>query len=191
MNQKPNVTIRRATPDDAQLLAELGARTFQDTFAHENTDENMAAYVASAFNVPQQIAELTDPAAMFLLAEVDDVIAGYAKLHAGAPAEGVEDSKPIELVRLYALQEWIGRGVGQALIRACLDAARSGSYKTIWLGVWERNVRARTFYEKWGFRAIGEHVFQLGSDPQRDIVMERPIDIERGEGNEQYSCANK
>jgi len=191
MYQEPKITIRRATLDDAQLLAELGARTFQETFAHENTDENMAAYVASAFNVSQQTAELTDPASTFLLAEVDDVIAGYAKLHPGAPAEGIQGPKPTELERLYAAQEWIGRGVGQALMQACLDAGRSGGYETIWLGVWERNVRAKTFYEKWGFRPVSEHVFQLGSDPQRDILMERPIDIERSEAHEQYSCANE
>ena len=175
MNQKPNVTIRRATRDDVKLLSELGARTFRDTFAQENTDENMSAYVASAFNERQQTTELTDPASTFLLAEVDDVVAGYAKLHSGEPAEGVRGAKPIELVRLYAAQEWIGHGVGQALMRACLDEARSVGCETIWLGVWERNQRAQNFYEKWGFRAVGEHVFQLGSDPQRDILMERPI----------------
>ena len=191
MKQSPSVTIRRATLEDAKLLAHLGARTFQETFAHENTDENMAAYVASAFNVTQQTAELNDPASIFLLAEVGGVIAGYAKLYAGAPPEGIQGPKPTELVRLYASQEWIGRGVGQALMQACLDASRSGGYETIWLGVWERNGRARVFYEKWGFRAVGEHVFQLGSDPQRDILMERPIDIERSEAHEQYSCANE
>jgi len=141
--------------------------------------------------VSQQTAELTDPASTFLLAEVDDVIAGYAKLHPGAPAEGIQGPKPTELERLYAAQEWIGHGVGQALMQACLDAGRSGGYETIWLGVWERNVRAKTFYEKWGFRPVSEHVFQLGSDPQRDILMERPVDIERSEAHEQYSCANE
>lgn len=178
MNRQSNVTIRRATRDDAQLLAELGARTFQDTFASQNTDENMAAYVASAFNVRQQTAELTDPASTFLLAKVDAVVAGYAMLHSGESAEGIRGAEPIELVRLYASQEWIGHRVGQALMQACLDTARSRGYETIWLGVWERNMRARRFYEKCGFRPVGEHVFQLGSDPQRDILMERPINIE-------------
>ncbi|HSE31125.1 MAG TPA: hypothetical protein VLA93_06080 [Pyrinomonadaceae bacterium] len=60
MTQKPNVTVRRAKADDAKLLAELGARTFQDTFSAENNAEDMADYIASAFNVPQQIAELDD-----------------------------------------------------------------------------------------------------------------------------------
>ena len=79
------------------------------------------------------------------------------------------------LVRLYVLREWLGRGVGEALMRACLNEARSAGYETIWLGVWERNVRAQAFYRKWNFRDVGEQVFLLGSDEQRDIVMERAV----------------
>jgi diamine N-acetyltransferase len=56
-----------------------------------------------------------------------------------------------------------------------MDEARSAGYETIWPGVWERNARAQAFYRKWTFRAVGEQIFQLGSDPQRDIVMERPL----------------
>jgi ribosomal protein S18 acetylase RimI-like enzyme len=44
-----------------------------------------------------------------------------------------------------------------------------------WLGVWEHNPRAITFYGKLGFVACGEQVFPLGNDPQRDIVMARPL----------------
>jgi ribosomal protein S18 acetylase RimI-like enzyme len=116
---------------------------------------------------------LAHPASTFLIAEADGVAAGYAKLHAGEPAEGIEGDKPIELVRLYASRQFLGRGVGQALMRACLDQARRAGYETIWLGVWERNARAQAFYRKWDFRAVGEHMFQLGSDLQRDILMER------------------
>jgi len=175
MTQKLNVTVRHANPDDANLLADLGSRTFMETYAVHNTGEDMAAYLAANFNLAQQTAELAHPDSTFLIAEVGSVAAGYAQLHAGEPVEGIEGAKPIELVRLYASQEWLGRGVGQALMSACLDAARGAGYKTIWLGVWERNARAQTFYHKWDFRAVGEHVFQLGSDPQRDILMKRDI----------------
>src|SRR6185295_2184866 len=116
-----------------------------------------------------QTAELAHPAATFLIAEIDGIAAGYAKDQAGEPAEGIEGTKPIELVRLYVSREWLGRGVGEALMRACLDEARSAGYETVWLGVWERNARAGAFSRKWDFRAVGEHMFQLGSDPQRDI----------------------
>ena len=175
MIQRPDLTIRRADPDDAGLLAELGARTFSETFAVDNNPEDMAAYLASSFSLAQQKAELDDPASTFFVAEVGGAAAGYAKLHAGEPAQGVEGAKPVELVRLYVSGEWLGRGVGPALMRACIDEARRAGHETIWLGVWERNGRAQAFYRKWNFRAVGEHVFQLGSDPQTDILMERAL----------------
>jgi ribosomal protein S18 acetylase RimI-like enzyme len=175
MSQNPDLTIRRANPNDAGLLADLGARTFAETFAPDNSPEDMAAYLAASFNLAQQMAELADPASTFLIAEVGGLAAGYAQLHAGAPAEGVDRAKPVELVRLYVSHEWLGRGVGEALMRACVDEARQAGHRTIWLGVWERNGRAQAFYRKWNFRAVGEHVFQLGSDPQRDILMERTV----------------
>lgn len=175
MTQKVHVTIRRASSNDARLLAELGARTFHETFAVDNTSDDMDAYLASHFSVAQQSAELAHPASTFLIAEVDGIAAGYAKLHADEPPKEIEGAKPIELVRLYVSQELLGRGAGEALMRACLDEAQGAGHKTIWLGVWERNARAQAFYRKWDFRAVGEHMFQLGSDAQRDILMERAL----------------
>jgi len=175
MNQESAVNIRRAKRDDAGLLTELGERTFVETFAADNTQEDMAAYIAASFNLAQQTAELADHGSTFLIAEVDGLAVGYAMLQAGAARAGVEDPNPIELVRLYASREWIGRGVGAALMRACLNEARQQGHQIIWLGVWERNERAQAFYRKWNFRVVGEHVFQLGSDPQRDLLMERQV----------------
>ena len=175
MSENPDVTIRRADPEDAGLLAELGASTFSETFSADNSPEDMAAYLASSFSPARQAAELADPASTFLVAEVGGSAAGYAKLHAGEPAEGVEGAEPVELVRLYVSREWLGRGVGEALMRACVVEARRAGHETIWLGVWERNGRAQAFYRKWNFRAVGEHVFRLGSDPQTDILMERAV----------------
>jgi ribosomal protein S18 acetylase RimI-like enzyme len=167
--------VRPATADDVSLLTDLGARTFAETFAADNTPEDMAAYLASAFSLEQQTAELAEPDSVFLIAEVNGVAAGYAKLRAGKPAEDIEATKPIELVRLYVEKEWFGRGVGQVLMRACLDEAQRAGFKTIWLGVWERNLRAQAFYRKWDFRPVGNHVFQLGADAQNDILMKREI----------------
>jgi GNAT superfamily N-acetyltransferase len=175
MSQNPDPTIRRADPEDAGLLAELGARTFSETFAADNTPEDMAAYLAASFNPARQTDELNDPASTFFIAEVGGRAAGYAELHAGEPAEGVEGPEPVELVRLYVAREWLGRGVGEALMRACVDGARRAGHETIWLGVWERNGRAQAFYRKWNFRPVGEHFFHLGSDAQRDILMERAL----------------
>ena len=175
MTHKPEPVIRRAGVGDAALLAELGARTFVETFAADNRPDDMAAYLAAAFGPEQQLAELTHPHSTFLIAGVDGVAAGYAKLHPGQTPESIAGEKPIELVRLYVSKAWLGRGVGAALMRDCLVEARRAGYQTLWLGVWEHNNRARAFYRRWNFRDVGKHIFQLGDDPQIDILMERPV----------------
>lgn len=169
------VNIRRASTEDAELLAELGARTFAETFAEDNSPEDIAAYVAASFSLERLTAELTDPLSVFFIAEADGSAAGYAKLHPGGAPEGFEGPKPVELVRLYVARAWLGRGAGPALMRRCIDEAREMGFQTIWLGVWERNHRAQAFYRKWDFDEVGEHIFRLGSDPQRDIVMRRAV----------------
>src|SRR5215510_5099016 len=90
VEKQKSAAVRRATKDDAELLAEIGARTFSDTFAADNTAEDMADYVAKSFGVDQQAAELSDPSLTFLIAEIDNRVGGYAKLQLG-PAPGCVD----------------------------------------------------------------------------------------------------
>jgi len=175
MNRRESPSIRRATPEDAELLAELGARTFADTFASDNTPEDMSAYLAENFNPAQQASELADPSAIFLIAELDGAAAGYAHLQSGACPSCVGASNPMELARLYVHRVWLGRGVGEALMRACIEEAERAGREVLWLGVWERNERAKRFYGKWGFQRVGEQAFQLGSDLQTDWVMARSL----------------
>lgn len=168
-------TIRRASLADAALLAELGARTFSDTFAVDNTPENMAAYLASSFSPTLQAEALSDSSVIFLIAEVDGIAGGYAKMESRDPPSCVTRAHAIEVSRLYVAKEFIGLGVGKALMEACLLEAKAAGADTMWLGVWERNLRAQRFYKKWGFHEVGEQAFRLGEDEQRDLVMERAV----------------
>ena len=174
MAQK-NPCVRHATVDDARLLAELGARTFYDTFVNHTRPEDMAAYLAASFSAEIQAAELADPLSTFFIAETDGSASGYAQLRAGGAEACVSGAKPVELVRLYVSQEWLGRGVGEALMRECIDEAQRAGHQTMWLGVWEHNGRAQSFYRKWSFQVVGDHIFQVGSDPQTDLIMERAL----------------
>ena len=175
MNKQANLTIRRATIDDAGLLADLGARTFYETFAGDNTPEDMAAYLAASFSPSLQAHEITDPKTTLLIAEIGGIAAGYAKLELSAAPSCVRGPSPVELSRLYVSREFIGRGVGAALMESCIGEAKSAGNVTLWLGVWEKNARAQGFYKKWGFQEVGEHTFLLGSDAQRDLIMQRGI----------------
>jgi GNAT superfamily N-acetyltransferase len=164
-------TVRRATVEDAETLAEVSATTFHDTFAEVNRPEDMDDYMSTAFTVERQREELSDPGATFFLALVDRDVAGYAKVLDGDAPDCVTGERPVELARMYARSAFHGKGVAAALMRACLDEARARGGRTIWLGVWEHNTRAIKFYEKCGFAVCGRKIFQLGSDPQTDLVM--------------------
>jgi ribosomal protein S18 acetylase RimI-like enzyme len=168
-------TLRRGEPRDAAMLAELGARTFSDTFLAANRPEDIAAFLAATYGTAQQSAELADARNVFLVAEIDGVAVGFAKLHRGTAPSCVEGESPIQIDRLYVTREQLGRGVGEALMGRCIEEARSARHRTMWLGVWERNARAQSFYRRWGFRIVGEHVFVLGSDPQNDLLMAREL----------------
>ncbi len=168
-------SIRRANESDADLLAELGATTFYESFAAQNTPENITAYLTATFGPERQRAELADPRNTFLIAENDGVAIGYAHLRTGKTPACVSDPKAIELVRLYVSSTFQGSGVGGRLMDACLTEARQAGHQTIWLGVWQQNTRAQAFYHRWNFSIVGEHVFQLGDDPQTDWLMERSL----------------
>jgi diamine N-acetyltransferase len=169
--------IRTATPADAESLAVLAERTFRDTFADANSIRDMEAYVRDAFSLDRVRAELADDVNTFLLAfvDVEQRPDGYAKLRTGTTNPSVTGPDPVELQRLYVDRSAIKHGLGAALMRASLDAARTAGHRTLWLGVWERNARAISFYERWQFETVGDHVFRLGSDHQMDLIMARSV----------------
>lgn len=174
---KDKLNIRMAAAGDDLLLAELGARTFRAAFGKDNTEENMNSYLSKAFGPDIQAAELAEPGSVFLIAELAGKAVGYARLNESRAPSGVKGLRPIELVRIYALPEMIGHGIGSQLMQACLQAAQKRGCDTIWLGVWEHNARAIAFYRKWGFTKAGTQTFQLGDDPQTDWVMQRSVTI--------------
>ncbi len=167
--------FRRAYSVEAGLLADLGARTFYDTFAADNDPEAVAAYLAASFGPEIQAAELADPSITFFLAEYDAKAIGYAQLREDKHPECVSGPNPIHLVRIYVSTEWIGSGVGEGLLGACIEEAERAGHRTMWLGVWKKNSRAQRFYRKHSFRTVGERTFELGRDKQRDWIMERQL----------------
>jgi GNAT superfamily N-acetyltransferase len=154
------------------MLSELGARTFYDTFAKDNTPENIASYIKESFPQEIQFNELSEPKHIFLIAESEGIPIGYAQLILNSKDESIKGTRPLEIRRIYASQDYLGKGVGKELMQATIREARQRNCDCIWLGVWEKNQRAIDFYKKWGFREVGTHLFSVGDDPQNDFVME-------------------
>ena len=166
------MNIRYGTTEDAKMLSELGAKTFYDTFAKDNTPENIEAYLKASFSPEIQFNELSHPENIFLIIESENIPIGYAQLIMNSRDDAINRARPIEIRRIYATQEYFGKGVGKELMQSTIDEAKKRGCDCIWLGVWEKNQRAIDFYEKWGFREVGTHLFNVGDDPQKDYVME-------------------
>jgi diamine N-acetyltransferase len=166
------MNIRHANVKDAALLSELGAKTFYDTFARDNTLENIKQHLENSFSPQIQFNELSQPNIIFLIAEDGETAIGYAQLILDGTEEYIKGGKPLEIRRIYASQGYIGKGVGKELMKASLTEAQQRGCDCVWLGVWEKNPRAIEFYKKWGFVEVGTHVFTVGDDPQTDFIME-------------------
>ena len=165
------MNIRRGVVEDAAVLADLARTTFHDAFAATNDPADMALHLQRAYGVSQQTAELEDPGITTLLAEKDGLAIAYAQIRHHHVPECVTTDAPLELWRFYVDRGWHGRGVAPALMDRVKSEARLRGARTLWLGVWEHNARARAFYAKCGFIDAGEHIFVFGTDRQTDLVM--------------------
>ncbi|CAN5235292.1 GNAT family N-acetyltransferase [soil metagenome] len=172
-----NLKIRQANSEDAKVLAEIGWQSFDEAFADnpKNHPDDMRIYMNQAFSPETLDADLHDEKTIYLIAEFDDKAVGYAKIQFDAREDCISGEKVVELCRLYALDEFIGKGIGKSLMLEIFKIAEENTCDTIWLGVWEFNYRAQEFYKKFGFEKCGEHIFQLGTDPQIDWIMQRKI----------------
>ncbi len=107
-----------------------------------------------------------------LVAEARGELIGFCQLRVPRASPCVQARQPSEIYRLYVRREWHGARVGQALMQRALETARDLDCDVVWLGVWQRNPKAIAFYQRMGFSIVGEQVFPLGEDPQRDHVMQ-------------------
>lgn len=171
----PSFSIRPALPEDAAILADLGARTFRETFHAICSPEDLEAYVAGAYGESIQRAELADASRPGLVLEVDGLPAGFAQLRLGHREPSVPGARPVELQRIYVLRAFHGFGCGAALMEAAVGLARAWDGDLLWLGVWENNTRALAFYARCGFREAGEHIFRIGQQIDRDLILVKEL----------------
>lgn len=172
---KNDPIIQLAYPSDAFSLARLAEKSFRGAFAKLNDKENFESYVALSFTENQIRSEILDHAATFFIAKVNHNWVGYAKLYQNVPPDCVNQIPSIELARLYSLQEYLGSGVGPALMAACITDARKKDFKSIWLSSWKKNSRGNAFYSKMQFEIVGNATFALGSDIQDDYIFARTL----------------
>jgi len=170
MNNSP-FFIYPIGPQQLQILRELAVQTFEETFASTNTRENMDIYFSRAFNESILDKELSQKESWWYFIEFNGILAGYLKVNVRDAQTELREDAGFEVERIYVLEAYYGQGVGAELMEFAIRQARSKKKKYLWLGVHEENYRALRFYEKFGLKAFSDHVFMMGDQPQRDILM--------------------
>ena len=164
------------TADQIPTLVHLARTTFADTFDANTAPADMAVFLDTAYSPEQLTRELNTPGTTFWFVTVDGTPAGYLKLNVdGAVTSDVKAKNALELERIYILPAYKHQGLGSELYTHALKMAKQLHKDTIALGVWEHNEPAKAFYAARGFHKVGEHAFVVGSDPQRDWLMEAVV----------------
>lgn len=166
-----NIIIEKTTLNDIEQLQKIGRQTFYETFSDVNSKDNMDSYLENSFSAANLNRELKDANAAFYFAKIDKKIIGYLKLNLGKSQTELKDSKALEIERIYILKEFQGKNVGKLLHYKAIEIAKNIQANYIWLGVWEKNLKAINFYKKIGYVAFDKHYFKLGNDLQTDIMM--------------------
>lgn len=168
---KSNIHITAVTLRELDTLQKISYQTFEETFASDNSEENMNKYLTESFSSAKLRTELNDSNAAFYFATLDKKVIGYLKINFGQSQKEIKNENTVEIIRIYVLKEYHGKEVGKLLYEKAMNIAKERNADYVWLGVWEENKRAINFYKKNGFVAFDKHIFKLGNDEQTDIMM--------------------
>ena len=174
MNSSP-FFIYRIEENQIQKLIDIAVATFDETFASTNSKENMEDYFSRCFNEEVFRSELKNPDSWFWFIDYHGKLAGYLKYNIGSAQTELHEENGFELERIYVLKEFYGKGVGATLMDFARENAKKLGKEYLWLGVHEENFRALKFYEKYNMLQFSDHVFMMGKQPQRDILLKMSL----------------
>ncbi|KOP81177.1 GNAT family N-acetyltransferase [Cytobacillus solani] len=169
------INIKKCALEDSRQLQEISYETFNETFKHQNSPENMNAYLEKAFNLKQLEKELANISSQFLFVYFNNEVAGYLKVNTDDAQSEEMDEESLEIERIYIKNKFQKHGLGKYLLNHAMEIAMERNKKKIWLGVWEKNENAIAFYKKMGFVQTGAHSFFMGDEEQIDYIMTKTL----------------
>ena len=166
-------TIRIAAPPDAAAIAELGARTFSDTFGHQYHPSDLRKFLEKSHAQAVYERLLANPSCRIWIAEAPSgEIVGYASV---GPCDLPVPNMPRnagELQRFYLLKPYQGAGLGSQLLSRALDWLEA-RFDHIYLSVYAENHGAQRLYERYGFQKVHDYFYMVGDHPDPEWIMKR------------------
>jgi ribosomal protein S18 acetylase RimI-like enzyme len=163
--------IEKIKETEVEQLQSISRQTFSETFSGSNSKENMDKYLYENLSIEKLREELKNVSSHFFFIKDGERNIGYLKLNMGPSQTELKDETALEIERIYVIQEYQGKKVGQQLYEKAIQVAKEKKAQYVWLGVWEENPKAIQFYTKNGFEVFDKHVFVLGDEKQTDLMM--------------------
>ena len=167
--------IRKVEIADVEVLAKIAKQTFRETFAHDNTEEQLKEYFEDAYSLRVLSAELENPESATYFIMHEEEIAGFLKVNWGNAQTEKELENAFEIQRLYVLQAYQGFVLGKQLFEFALELAENNGFSWAWLGVWEHNTKAQAFYNRYGFEKFSQHRFMVGQKVDTDWLLKKKL----------------
>ncbi|MBM7689978.1 GNAT family N-acetyltransferase [Enterococcus ureilyticus] len=169
------IEIKKISLRDLTVLKALSIKTFTDTFAKDNTPDDLKDYLDQAYTEEKLTSELQNEQSEFYFIYSNEQLAGYLKINVNDAQTETIEKDALEIERIYIDSNFKRLGLGKMLYTKAIERAKELNKTAIWLGVWERNFSAMKFYHKMGFTQVGQHAFYMGEDEQIDLIMKKHL----------------
>jgi putative acetyltransferase len=157
---KHEISVRNYRPEDVQALANIYYNTIHRVNIQHYTKEQVDEWAPTSSLETEGWAKKfsrTKP----IVAVVEDEIVGFAEF---------ESNGHIDC--FFCHHDWIGKGVGSALMKEILQRAKNNPIHHIFSEV---SITARQFFEKNGFKVVAEHISVRNGIERKGFKMERTI----------------
>jgi ribosomal protein S18 acetylase RimI-like enzyme len=164
-----NIFIRPADLEDINTIGFLAQQIWPETYGDILSIDQLRYMLALFYSPVALRRQMAEDKHSFLIVEEEEEPIGFASW---SPGGGPGRYK---LHKLYVLPGRQGKGLGNAMLNYIFEDIRPLGAKTLRLNV-NRNNKARLFYEKIGFKIIGEEDIDIGSNYfMNDLIMEKPL----------------
>ena len=171
------INIRQCVPGDEVALSIIGQATFLDAFAGVLCGKDILGHCVRQHSSQKYARWLEDGNSAIWLAEVEPGRAPVGYLVLTKPDLPLADisADDAEVKRVYLLNRFRGQGNGRRLMQEAEKHARVRGMKRLLLGVYSRNEAAISFYERLGYKRVGERSFTVGESTYHDYIFALPL----------------
>ena len=174
--------LRRATPEDAEVLSALASTCFTQTFGHLYASDDLDRFIHEAYSPEVLRGELADPQRPTWLLFEEPSLNADANPSPAHVDEGSEGTLigyvtvcPAHLPHPEVKE---GDGRGSRMLEHALNWLEADGPRTLWIGAWSENYGAQRLYGRYGFTKVGEYSFMVGDHADREFILRRDAAVQ-------------